>query len=113
MLQRIMAREPIAIRPTTGEAESAIRQMIGEGYDVSVPNQNPLMVGDEAYYRTVIRSIQSGLVGNYHVALTDLAGGNPIATNQLKTIRFSLNPFDPAMHVEMAQLERPLRYTVA
>lgn len=100
-------------KPTTAEAEMAIRQMIGEGYEVAVPEQNPLMVGDQAFYRTVIRSTQSGVVGDYHVALSDLSNSSPVIADQLKTMRFSLNPFYPALYVEDAQLERPMSYTVA
>jgi hypothetical protein len=100
-------------KPTTADTELAIRQIVGEGYEVAVPEQNPLIVGDQAFYRTVIRSTQSGLVGDYHVALTDPSDPNSVAVDDLKTIRFSLNPFDPALHIENAELGRPTSNTVA
>ncbi len=87
-------------RRTLEEAKAQIATILGTDYEVEVPEQNPLIVGAQSFYRVRVRSLESGASGTYHVALTDGETPDRQAHDQLKNIKFSLNPFRPSISID-------------
>lgn len=91
---------------TMNDVADMAREALGDGYQVTVPEQNPLLVGDDRYYRVDVQSAGDDEVHAYHLVVhgDDRGVITDEADVDLREVTFSLNPFRAAMIVDHADL---------
>ncbi len=87
---------------TATEAEAFIQGHLVDGYTVTVPEQNPMKIGADTYFRVALTDAKTGGTQAVHISTTEPNEG---AQLKVRDIRFSANPFKPAIQIcEVAAL---------
>lgn len=84
------------IAMTATEAERFIQGHLVDGYTVVVPEQNPLMIGEDVYFRVQLTDAKTGETRGVHVSTTQTDEG---AQLKVRDIGFSASPFKPVIRI--------------
>jgi len=93
-----------AMTMTSDQVRDLARKALGNGYDIDVPEQNPLLVGSDRYYRINVLNQLTGETNPYHVVVQSDGDAGYSDDIDLRDVKFSLNPFRAAIIVDDAQL---------
>lgn len=76
----------------------------GASYDITVPEQNPLRIGSDRYYRANVTSRATGETSSHHVVVHSGVDAGNDTDIEVRDVTFTLNPFRAAIVVDDAKL---------
>ena len=80
------------------EVTELVRNGLGADVDVDVPEQHPVSVGSDLYYRVMVTNRADGATELRHVVISRGESGQPTASD-LVDVTYTLNPFHPAISI--------------
>lgn len=89
---------------TSDQVAELARTALGNGYDIDVPEQNPLLVGSDRYYRVNVINQMTAETNAYHVVVHSDGEAGHTDEIDLRDVTFTLNPFRAAIVVDDVNL---------
>ncbi len=96
--------DELAMVLTADQVADLAHTALGDGYDIDVPEQNPLIVGSDRYYRINVFNRLTGDTNPYYVVVDSDGIAGHTDDIDLRDVTFSLNPFRAAIIVDDVHL---------
>jgi|GEM_PF-4271523 len=99
-------KEPVHVVTSVAQARTFINRHITKNYTVDVPEQSPLVVGDEVLFAVVLTNNDSGHSRVLHASVPADLSDTHDALPEFKNVIFPANPFEGIIDITTEPTEK-------